>query len=32
VFLNDHAGKTTKEMVKDKRFHVLMKAVTPHTE
>lgn len=32
AFLNDYAGKTTKEIVKDKRLHPLMKAVTPRTE
>ena len=32
AFLNDYTGKTTKEIVKDKRFHPLMKAVTPRTE
>lgn len=31
AFLNDYAGKSTKEIMKDKRFHALMKATTPRT-
>jgi len=31
AFLNDYAGKPTKAVVKDKRFHSLMKKVTPNT-
>lgn len=31
-FLNDYAGKTAKEIQKDKRFRNLMKLVIPHTE
>jgi uncharacterized protein YecT (DUF1311 family) len=32
AFLNDYAGKTAKEIMKDKRFRNLMKQVTPRTE
>ena len=31
AFLNDYAGKTEKELKKDKRFRELMKKVTPST-
>lgn len=32
TFLNDYAGKTAKEIMKDKRFRNLMKMATPRTE
>jgi uncharacterized protein YecT (DUF1311 family) len=32
AFLNDYAGKTAKEIMKDKRFRKLMKLATPSTE
>jgi hypothetical protein len=32
AFLNDYAGKTTKEVMKDKRFRALLKEMTPSTE
>src|SRR5580658_5106446 len=32
AFLNDYAGKTAKEIQKDKRFRNLMKLAIPHTE
>jgi len=31
AFLNDYAGRSTKEILKDKRFRALMKAMTPRT-
>jgi uncharacterized protein YecT (DUF1311 family) len=31
AFLNDYAGKTAQEAMKDKRFHKLLKKVTPDT-
>jgi hypothetical protein len=32
AFLNDYAGKTAREIMKDKRFRNLMKLATPRTE
>ena len=32
AFLNDYAGKTAKYLLKDKRFHSLMKLAIPRTE
>src|ERR1700739_1592241 len=32
AFLNGYAGRTTKELMKDKQFHSLMKATIPRTE
>lgn len=32
AFLNDYAGKTTKDLMKDKRFRALLKEMTPSTE
>jgi uncharacterized protein YecT (DUF1311 family) len=32
AFLNDYAGKTAREIQKDKRFRNLMKLAIPHTE
>ena len=32
AFLNDYAGETAKEVMKDKRFRNLMKLATPRTE
>lgn len=32
VFLGGYAGRTTKELMKDKQFRALKKAITPRTE
>jgi len=32
AFLSGYAGRTTKELMKDKQFHALLKASIPHTE
>src|SRR5580692_11826906 len=32
AFLSAYAGRTTKDLLKDKQFHALIKATIPHTE